>query len=166
MAGAKARVITSTIKPIKRGNIDLRSISFSFALFPAGLFYVYITLGQGMQTPENNLITVFTAKEVTLLFKTFLEILEDVRTDNTAMLAKVSSETSPKFASDINYFTPEKYEQLRKRILDMGNESSRRLIQFLDFFDFTINKEKVEEAAKQKRQVFKKFVTGGTVMLE
>ena len=119
-----------------------------------------------MTTPENNLLTVFTAKEVTQLYKTFLEILEDIRTDNKSMLDKVASKTNLQFASDINYFTPDKYEQLRKRILDVGNESSRRLIQFLEFFDFTINKEKVEEAARQKRQIVKKVIISGPVFIE
>lgn len=111
-----------------------------------------------MNTPENNLITVFTHKEVTLLYKTFLEVIEDLRNDHQIMVDKVAEKTGDSFAKDINFFTPAKYEQLRKRILDQGNECSRRLLAFLDFFEFIINKEKVEEAAKQKRTVTTKKV--------
>lgn len=111
-----------------------------------------------MNTPENNLITVFTHKEVTLLYKTFLELIEDLRTDNNIMISKVATNCGEKFAHDVNYFTSEKYEQIRKRILDQGNECSRRLINFLDFFEFIINKEKVEDAAKQKRTTTTKKV--------
>jgi len=111
-----------------------------------------------MNTPENNLITVFTHKEVTLLYKTFLELVEDLRTDNNIMMAKVASSCGEQFARDVNYFTPEKYEQIRKRILDQGNECSRRLLNFLDFFEFIINKDKVEDAAKQKRTTTTKKV--------
>ena len=119
-----------------------------------------------MHSPENNLITVFTAKEITLLYKTFLELLEDIRTDHKVMLNKIAAQHGEKFASDINYFTPEKYEQIRKRVLDQGNECSRRLLAFLDFFDFMINQTKVEEAAKQKRAIIKKVVTTPSVLLE
>lgn len=112
-----------------------------------------------METPENNLITVFTSKEITLLYKTLLEIIEDLKNDQKIMLDKVATKNGQEFVTDINPFTTEKFEQIRKRILDSGNECSRRLISFLDFFDFVINKEKVEGMAKQKRQIVKKFVT-------
>jgi hypothetical protein len=92
--------------------------------------------------PENNLITVFVSKEITSLYKTFLETLEDIQIENN--------------------ISPEKYERLRKRVLDNGNETSRKILQFIDFFDFTINKEKVEAAAKQ-RYVIKKIITSGPV---
>ena len=58
------------------------------------------------------------------------------------------------------------YEQLRKRILDQGNECSRRLLNFLDFFEFIINKDKVAEAAKQKRMVTKKVIISGLTTVE
>lgn len=119
-----------------------------------------------MNTPENNLITVFTHKEVALLYKTFLEVIEDLRNDNQIMLAKVAEKCGEQFARDINFFTSDKYEQLRKRILDQGNECSRRLINFLDFFEFIINKEKVEEAAKQRRVTTKKVIINGAVGIE
>jgi hypothetical protein len=94
---------------------------------------------------------VFTHKEITALYKNFLEIIEDLRNDNDIMLAKVAAQCSEQFAKDINFFTSAKYEQLRKRVLDQGNECSRRLINFLDFFEFIINKDKVEDAARSKR---------------
>lgn len=98
-----------------------------------------------MNNPENNLITVFVSKEITTLYKSFLETLEDIQAEHQII--------------------PEKYERLRKRILDNGNESSRKILQFLDFFDFTINKEKVEIAAKQ-RFITKRFITSGSVELK
>jgi hypothetical protein len=118
-----------------------------------------------MNKPEDNLITIFTSKEVTLLYKSFLELVEDLQKDHQIMLGKVATQCGEKYSQDINFFTPEKYEQLRKRILDQGNECSRRLINFLDFFDFTINKDKVENAAIQKRQVVKKVITTPSTLL-
>ena len=123
-------------------------------------------MDKGMNSPENNLITVFVSKEITSLYKLFLEIIEDLEADNKAMLKKVATQMGEKFTSDVNYFTSEKYEQLRKRILDQGNETSRKLLSFLDFFEFTINAQKVEEAAKQKRAIVKKVVISPPVMVQ
>lgn len=120
-----------------------------------------------MNTPENNLITVFTSKEVSALYKTFLELVEDLRTDHKIMLDKVALKEGKEYADSIDYFTLAKYEQLRKRVLDQGNESSRRLINFLSFFDFVINKQKVEEEAKQKRvTTTKKVITTSAISVE
>lgn len=98
-----------------------------------------------MNTPENNLLTIFISKEITSLYKSFLENLEDIKIEDK--------------------ITNEKYERLRKRVLDSGNETSRKILQFLEFFDFQINKEKLEAAAKQ-RYIIKKFVTSGPVELK
>jgi hypothetical protein len=114
-------------------------------------------MDKGM-SPENDLITVQTSKEITNLYKTFLQILEDVKNNNEILLKKVEEKTSPDFARQINFFTPEYYNQLRKRILDNGNDTERYLLNFLDYFDFSINQVKVKEAASH-RKVVKKFVT-------
>ena len=118
-----------------------------------------------MQKPENNLITVQTYKEVTRLYKTFLELIEDIRSDHTVMVRKISEKCGPEVAKDIDYFTQDKYEQIRKRVLDCGNETARQMINFLDYYDFQINVQKVEDAAKQ-RKVVKKFVTSAPVRIE
>jgi hypothetical protein len=123
-------------------------------------------MGQGTNSPENNLITVFASKEIKSLYKTFLELVEDLKNDQKIMLDKVAAQCGEKFAHDINSFTPEKYEQVRKRILDSGNECSRRLLNFLDFFDFIINKEKVESAARENRVVTKKVIISPAIQIE
>jgi signal transduction histidine kinase len=113
-----------------------------------------------MHSPEDNLIAVQTHKEITRLYKTFLELVEDIRSDNEAMVKKVAEKCGPEVAKDVNYLTQEKYEQIRKRVLDSGNECARQMINFLEFFDFIINKEKVETAASQRRIVKKVTVSG------
>lgn len=118
-----------------------------------------------MQRPENNLITIQTYKEVTRLYKTFLELIEDIRGDHILMMNKISEKYGPDEAKNIDYFTKEKYEQIRKKILDSGNETTRQLISFLDFYDFQVNVAKLEEAAKQ-RKVIKKFVTSSLLKIE
>lgn len=131
-----------------------------------GLLVCIFLLAEGMNAPENNLIVVFTQKEITSLYKTFLEVVEDLQNDHRIMLSKVAEKTGEDFSKAIDFFTSEKYEQVRKRILDQGNECSRRLLAFLDFFDFIINTDKVEEAAKQKRQITKKIVMSSPTFVE
>ena len=109
---------------------------------------MYLILAKGiMKNVEDNLISVQIHKEITLLYKDFLEIIEDLRLNNPSI-------------------SVEQYEHLRKRVLDKGNDKIRNIISFLDFFEFIINKEKVEEAAKQKRQIIKKVVISGPLMIE
>lgn len=131
-----------------------------------GLLVCIFLLAEGMNAPENNLIVVFTQKEITSLYKTFLEVVEDLQNDHRIMLSKVAEKTGEDFSKAIDFFTSEKHEQVRKRILDQGNECSRRLLAFLDFFDFIINTDKVEEAAKQKRQITKKIVMSSPTFVE
>lgn len=117
-----------------------------------------------MTNPEDNLIAVVTDKEITKLYKALLEILEDLQGENAVMLAKVADKVSPEFAESINFFTKERYEQLRKRILDCGNESNRSLLHFLSFFDSTVNTQRLQEAA-QKRTLYKKTIVSEPVIL-
>lgn len=113
--------------------------------------------------PENDLIDIQTNKEITRLYKIFLELLEDIKNNNKIMLQKVALKNGQEFSDNINYFTEEYHEQLRKRVLDNGNDCNRQLLAFLDFFDFQINKEKVNNVA-QKR-IVKKFVTSSHPVL-
>ena len=117
-----------------------------------------------MKNPEDNLIVVMTGKEITKLYKVLLEIIEDLQKDHDIMMAKVSKKTDSEFVKAVNYFTQEKYEQVRKRILDNGNECERNLINFLSFFDSTINVERVREAAQQK-VVYKKTIFSPTIIV-
>ena len=87
-------------------------------------------------TAENNLILIQISKELTRLYKSFLQDLEHLK--STSKLSQ------------------DEYEALRSKTLDNGNESIRQLISFLDFFDFTVNTEKLEKAASQ-RKIVKRF---------
>ena len=119
-----------------------------------------------MNTPENNLLTIITHQEVTTLYKTFLEVVEDIRHDNQVMINKIAEKYGPEFANMVNFFTQERYEHFRKRKLDRGNECERKLQNVLSFFEFIIDKDKVAEAAKQKRIIARKVVTGSITQIE
>jgi len=91
--------------------------------------------------PENNLIALQVEKEITVLFKYYLEILEELDLDK------------------------DKHAILRKRILGHGNDSIRQLTQFLEYFDFQINNQKLEEALKNK-VTHKKIIIGSLISVE
>jgi len=117
-----------------------------------------------MKNPEDNLISIMISKEVTKLYKTLLEIVEDLQNDHNIMLSKVAEKTNPEFSKTVNYFTHAKYEQIRKRILDNGNECERGLLNFLSFFDSVINVQKVNEVAQQK-VIYKKTIFSPPVII-
>lgn len=119
-----------------------------------------------MASPEDNLITVFTNKEITTLYKSFFEIIEDLKVDHNTLMKKINDKNGHEFASTIDYFTPEKYEQIRKKILDQGNECSRKILSFLEYFDSVINVKRVEEAAKNKRTTTKKIIINPLTSVE
>lgn len=91
--------------------------------------------------PEDNLIKIQISKEVTALFKFFLEESAELEKD------------------------PQKYAELRKKILSHGNDAIRNLVDFIDYFDFQINTKKVEEASHRKI-VYKKTMFSAPIVLE
>lgn len=91
--------------------------------------------------PEDNLIKIQIDKEITSLFKFFLEEAEKLEKD------------------------PEKYLELRKKILSHGNDTIRQLTEFLSYFDFQINNQKLEEVLKQ-RITHKKIIINSLIAIE
>lgn len=109
-------------------------------------------------------VTLQVNKHITRLFKTFLDVVEDIDVDNASMLKKVEEKTSEDFSSNVNYLTESRREQIRKRILDAGNECTRETLNFLELFDYNLNMAKVKNELN-KRKTIKKFTTGGYYQL-
>lgn len=94
---------------------------------------------------SSNLITLQIDKDITSLFKFFLGEIESLHRNKR-----------------ISQF---EYDELRKKILDHGNEHKRQLIGFMDFFKFELDSQKVAEAAQAKR-VVKRMVISNPIQLE
>jgi hypothetical protein len=118
-----------------------------------------------MDESGRNLLSLQIQKEISSLFKSFLEILEDLQFDNAAMIEKLSKVCDEETVKHINYFTPDKYEQIRKRILDNGNSCSRKMLSFLEYYDCSINNEKLQAALNQRR-ITRKFSTSTPLIIE
>jgi len=115
-----------------------------------------------MNTPESKLIAITSDKEITNLYKNFLEIIEDLQKDHSIMVEKIKENCGEEYAENINYFKPAKYEQIRKRVLDRGNECNRNLLNFLNLFDSTINIEKLN----QREVIYKKTIVSPPFYVE
>ena len=94
-----------------------------------------------METPENNLIKIQVEREIKSLFKYYLETLEELKLDK------------------------EQHDILRKRILDHSNDTIRELLNFLHFFDFNINVNKLNEAVKDK-PIYRKTISSPPIIVE
>ena len=115
-----------------------------------------------MKTPESKLIAITCDKEITNLYKDFLEIIEDLQKDHSIMVEKIKEKHGEEYAENINYFKPVKYDQIRKRVLDHGNECNRSLLNFFGFFDSTINIERLN----QREVVYKKTIISPPFRIE
>ena len=71
-------------------------------------------------------------------YKNHLSMIEDIQKEHEQMLKKVSEKTSPEFAKNIDYFDRNKYNYLRKKTLDRGNDILRELESNLEMFDIRI----------------------------
>lgn len=84
------------------------------------------------------------------LYKKYFEITEDLLTDHRLFVSKVETKLRAS-GSDINikeldYFTDERFGQIRKKILDAGNDITRELEKALEFVDINLKqKERNEE---------------------
>jgi hypothetical protein len=107
----------------------------------------------------------FARKTVTRLFKSFLEINNEIKNEHDIMLGKVSKKTSQDFVENIDYFTSEKSEYFRKKILDSGNECIREISSFLEAFDIEVNEKKLDKLMNSKKIVTRVF-SGMTTVRE
>tara|TARA_R100001015_G_C4534975_1_gene100344 strand:+ start:375 stop:668 length:294 start_codon:yes stop_codon:yes gene_type:complete len=74
-------------------------------------------------------------KEISNLFKGMLKMLEDMKMDHDFHYDKLYENIPEKYHSILrtaDHFTPDKVNWIRKRILDLGNESIRNLVEETD----------------------------------
>ena len=89
--------------------------------------------------PETAIQEVY-SKNTKVLFKSFLILIEDLNRDHVINFSKLRKAISPQYHSLIDqadYFDQHKLQYLRKKILDMGNESIRDAENSLE--NFTIS---------------------------
>jgi hypothetical protein len=96
-------------------------------------------------------VNLIVQRNITKLFKSLLDVADDIKQSNTSMLLKVSRETSDKYVQDINYLTPEAMDHIRKKVLDLGNEAIREISSVLECFDLKVDENKLENLLRSKQ---------------
>ena len=81
------------------------------------------------------LLTFQINRGIVNLYKKYFLIIQDLKQEHEILLEKVAQETSPDFPQKIDYFTEDKYNYIRKKILDAGNDSIRELEKTLEVID-------------------------------
>ena len=97
-------------------------------------------------------------RNITKLFKSLLDVVDDIKQQNSSMLLKVSRETNTRYIQDINYLTPEMMDHIRKKVLDLGNESIREIGSTLECFELKVDEKKLENLLRNKNNKRSKSV--------
>lgn len=81
-------------------------------------------------------------RNITSLYKRYLNLIEDIQEEHLNMLNKLNSKIDQDTLKNVDYFDENKYNYLRKKILDLGNETSREIIKNFDLLNVEIKNEK------------------------
>jgi hypothetical protein len=81
-------------------------------------------------------------RNITSLYKRYLNLIEDIQEEHINMLNKLNSKIDQETLKNIDYFDDNKYNYLRKKILDLGNETSREIVKNFDLLNIEIKNEK------------------------
>ncbi len=91
-------------------------------------------------------------RSVVNLYKKYFEITEDLLEEHKVFLSKVEARAEKSELDSIadllkesDYFTEEKYNQIRKKILDAGNDAVRELERTLDFVEIHLKDNREDE---------------------
>ncbi len=108
-----------------------------------------------------------TRRNVVNFYKTYLNLTSDLQKDHAILLKKVEDSCGEEFAKNIDYFTPEKYNYIRKKILDAGNEINRDIEKHFEFINMDLDMNKLKEQKEIRLSDLKAFsksirIEGGT----
>jgi len=95
-------------------------------------------------------------RNIVNLYKRYFEITEDLLSDHKSFISKIESRlvdlgVSPEKANigEIDYFTDKKFNQIRKKILDVGSDATRELDRTLEFVDIDLKEQKNEQTGRK-----------------
>lgn len=79
------------------------------------------------------------------LYKHHLEIIENLKVDHKFMIKKLKESFPSEAIDSFDYFDDSKYNYIRKRTLDIGNEAIRDFEKTLEKLDVSLKREKNNE---------------------
>ncbi len=91
-------------------------------------------------------------RQIVVLYKRFFNLMEDLKLDHKIMMGKLEKELGKEEVEKLDYFDEDKYNYLRKKILDLGNESIREIGNFSTMLEvqFKERGEKVKNEEKEE----------------
>ena len=66
-------------------------------------------------------------RNIISLYKRYFEMIDDIRLEHKTMLDKMEKKSSKEFVENIDYLNDDKYNYIRKKILDTGNDAIRNI---------------------------------------
>ena len=72
-------------------------------------------------------------KSLVDLYKRYLNLIEDLQEDHKSMLDKLSNKIDKNILENVDYFDNNRYNYLRKKILDIGNNAIREIEKNFEF---------------------------------
>ena len=80
-------------------------------------------------------------KSLVDLYKRYLNLIEDIQEDHKTMVEKLNNKIDSNTLKNIDYFDNNKYNYLRKKILDIGNDSIREIEKNFEFIQMEFKDE-------------------------
>jgi hypothetical protein len=77
-------------------------------------------------------------RNIITLYKKYINLIEDLQEDHINMLNKLNSKIDLQTLKNVDYFDENKYNYIRKKILDNGNEVIREIEKNLEKLNFTL----------------------------
>ena len=84
-------------------------------------------------------------RNIVVFYKSYLSILEDIGKDHDIMRKRIEEHLPEEFLDNVDYLNREKYNYIRKKILDGGNEVYRELESSLKLLNFSIKNQDERE---------------------
>jgi hypothetical protein len=81
-----------------------------------------------------DLLTFQVHRNIVNLYKRYLNLVEDLQEEHLNMLNKLNSKIDQETLKNVDYFDENKYNYIRKKVLDLGNETIREISKNMDFF--------------------------------
>ena len=102
-----------------------------------GFFSVKIGKAKGCimeQDPKLKEFILFQInRNIILLYKRYLNLVEDLQEEHVNMLNKLNKKVDLETLKNVDYFDENRYNYLRKKVLDLGNETLREIDKTIDF---------------------------------
>lgn len=93
-------------------------------------------------TEIKDVISFQVHRNIVNLYKKYFEVTEDLMTEHRLFVSKIQAKIKSSGLDidlkELDYFTDEKFNQIRKKILDAGNDASRELEKILEFVDIDL----------------------------